>query len=129
MLHKNRVFGVKTYDSLDALADALFQYTWVKCAGLRWGDWLLLNDSFSEDGAQEYAVVRESDMVQVESLTVSWMSKDELLKIMQDVTSGQGAHTYLRQQGGVGVLLGVSMSQRVTNVIEDGKAHHCGNCA
>ncbi len=115
--------------TLEVLAEKLSDYTWTKCTGLRWNGWLLLNDSFSEDGAQEYAVVRESDMVQVESLTVSWMSKDELLKLMQEVTSGQGAHAYLRQQGGVAILLGVSMSQRVTNVIEDGRVHHCGNCA
>lgn len=129
MLHNGRVFGVSDVATLEVLTEKLSDYTWVKCAGLRWNGWLLLNDSFSEDGAQEYAVVRESDMVQVESLTVSWMSKDELLKIMQDVTSGQGAHAYLRQQGGVAALLGVSMSLRVTNVIEYGKAHRCAQCA
>ena len=40
---------------------------------------LWLNDSTGPDGAQEYAVVREEDLMQVESIPASWCSEDELI--------------------------------------------------
>jgi hypothetical protein len=47
---------------------------------------LFLNDSFSEDSAQEYAVVRDGR--QIESLTVSWMSRAEAHNTIDAVLHG-----------------------------------------
>ena len=49
---------------------------------------MFLNDSFSEDGAQEYAVVRDGQ--QIESLTVSWMSRAELHNTIDALLEGSG---------------------------------------
>ena len=51
-------------------------------------DLLFLNDSFSEDGAQEYAVVRQGR--QIEALTVSWMSRAELHNDVDWLLGGGG---------------------------------------
>jgi hypothetical protein len=79
MWHKQRRFVVN-----NVTRDELFDKftgdvsTWCLCQGWRCEGLLWLNDSLSENGAQEYAVVRESDMSQVESVTVSWMSQKRL---------------------------------------------------
>lgn len=69
-------------------------YVWTLCTGFELGGYLYLNDAFSEDGAQEYAVVKrpsEADPVfrQVESITFSWCRLDEALHYIQDTISGK----------------------------------------
>ena len=75
MLHQNRMFGVIAVQSVGELVENLTEHTWTLCTGFSLEGLLFLNDSFSEDGAQEYAVVRDGR--QIESLTVSWMSRAE----------------------------------------------------
>jgi hypothetical protein len=58
---------------------------------------LFLNDSFSEDGAQEYAVVRDGR--QIESLTVSWMARAEAWADIDWLVHGGGG------------IMGLSMSK------------------
>jgi hypothetical protein len=74
MIHTNRVFGVKTVHCIQTLAYELFHHTWSGCTGYHLDEYLFLNDSFSPDGAQEFAVYRISDgqFTQIESITVSW---------------------------------------------------------
>lgn len=57
MIHHHRIFCVTAVDSLDELVEKLTQHTWTLYTGFRHGNFLLLNDAFSEDGAQEYAVI------------------------------------------------------------------------
>jgi hypothetical protein len=77
MLHKNRRFGVTDVHSTDELAEKLTKGSWTCCTGFRIGGLLFLNDSTSENGAQEYAVVREATREQLESITFGWMTLDE----------------------------------------------------
>jgi len=77
MMHKNRIWQVKDLP-IESLATELQRCTWCCCSGFRAGGMLWLNDATSPDGAQEYAVIRESDGAQVESVTVSWCKPEEL---------------------------------------------------
>jgi hypothetical protein len=77
MTHSKRRWTVGDVETPEELAHKLTQYTWTGCRAFRLvGSGLLfLNDSFSEDGAQEYGVVIESTRRQVESVTFGWMSE------------------------------------------------------
>ncbi len=75
MIHGNRRFGVYEVASVGELVENFTQHTWTLCTAFSLENLLFLNDSFSEDRAQEYAVVRDGR--QIESLTVSWMSRAE----------------------------------------------------
>lgn len=75
MIHKNRRWKITDVATLEELSKKLICHSWCLCTGFRVivgarTELLVLNDSFSEDGAQEFAILR--DGVQVESLTVSW---------------------------------------------------------
>lgn len=74
MIHEKRKYVVVDVASAEELAKKLTEMTWCLCNGFRFDGLLFLNDAFSEDGAQEYAVIREKDMVQVESVTFSWIN-------------------------------------------------------
>lgn len=77
MIHKNRKYRIVEVASLLELAQKLAGgATWCSCNGFTCNTLTLLNDSFSADGAQEYAVIRNGR--QIESLTCSWMSVEEL---------------------------------------------------
>lgn len=76
MIHKSRRYRVAERGSVFELAYDLINHTWCSCNGFSIGDLVFLNDSFSADGAQEYAVFRGNR--QIESLTVSWMKLDDL---------------------------------------------------
>ena len=62
MIHKNRCFGVGNVQTIEELAEKLTTATWTLCTGFRFQGLLFLNDSFTEESAQEYAVIREADM-------------------------------------------------------------------
>jgi hypothetical protein len=78
MMHKNRRFSISDVPEAE-LANKLVNYSWTLCTGFRCKGFLFLNDATSEDGAQEYAVIREGDSVQVESITFSWCSLEEAI--------------------------------------------------
>lgn len=78
MWHKQRRFQITDVLTDDELAEKLREHTWTLCTGFRFGASLWLNDSFSEDSAQEYAVVREADGAQLETITVSWCTAEAL---------------------------------------------------
>lgn len=77
MLHKNRRWQIVDVTS-DELLEKLLNHSWTGCTGWRCNGIFWLNDATSGDGAAEYAIVRESDSAQIESLTVSWCSADDL---------------------------------------------------
>jgi hypothetical protein len=82
MMHHRRRYQVRDIPTDEELATELQRCTWGGCTGFRRAGYLWLNDAFSEDGAQEYAVIREADWQQVESVTVSWCSGQELLDLI-----------------------------------------------
>ena len=117
MLHRNRRFVLA---NVAQAADLLQKFkgpvtTWTLCTGWRYQGWLWLNDSTSENAAQEYAVVREADMVQWESITVSWASPDFLRKFIGDLDRGEVEGPFYGQ---------------ITNRIETPEQHgRCELCA
>ena len=86
MIHNKRKYDVREVSSPDELADELIRTTWCLCTGFSLEGYLFLNDSFTEDSAQEYAVVRDGS--QVESITVSWCNRATLLRHIHEVLAG-----------------------------------------
>ena len=86
MIHHHRTFSVVVVDSLDELVQKLIDRTWTLCTCFAYHELLLANDSFSEDGAQEYAVYKDGR--QIESLTVSWMTRESLREVIQGLEEG-----------------------------------------
>ena len=58
MFHENRIWCVAKVASEEELAYTLTEYTMCCCCGFEFGGYLLLNDSTSADGAQEYFVCK-----------------------------------------------------------------------
>jgi hypothetical protein len=87
MLHRHRRFAVSVVASLEELIEKLTQHTWTLCTCFEYQGLLLANDSFSEDGAQEYAVYKEGR--QIESLTVSWMTRARLQEVIEALLRGE----------------------------------------
>ena len=95
MIHTNRVYQlVDDVSDIATLAETLTQHTWTRCTAFELrtspdaAPLLFLNDSFSEDGAQEYAVVREGR--QIESVTFSWCSRAEACDTIAWLARGGG---------------------------------------
>lgn len=90
MLHKRRRFRVTEIESVDDLCEKLTQHTWTLCTGFRLRDegqtLLFLNDSTSEDGAQEYAVFIGDR--QVESITFGWCTLERAGELLRAVLAG-----------------------------------------
>jgi len=89
VLHTTRKWCVVDIDDADKLAELLTEYTHTLCSGFRYKGYLFLNDSTSENGAQEYAVVKEDTKQQVESITFSWCTLDEAKTYIQRIAAGE----------------------------------------
>jgi hypothetical protein len=113
MFHCRRRFSVADVASAEELATKLTEQVWTLCTGFRFGGYLFLNDSLSPDGAQEYAVVRESDSVQVESITFGWCTRDRALRLIENIVAGRCHESY----------------GCATNPIEPSASHRCPACA
>src|SRR5262249_53198626 len=87
MLHHHRRFAVTVVPSIEELTEKLTQHTWTLCTCFAYQGLLLANDSFSEDGAQEYAVYK--DARQIETLTVSWMTRERLQDVVEALRRGE----------------------------------------
>lgn len=85
MLHKDRCWRITDAACVEQLAELLTERTWTLCTGFRLGGVLFLNDATGPDGAQEYAAVRESDSVQVESWTCSWMTAERCAELIREM--------------------------------------------
>ena len=92
-MHTGRIWNVAGPFGPAQLADRLAKYSWTLCSGFECLGYLYLNDSTSEDALQEYAVVRKSDLVQVESITVSWM-EPEVIAGFAETVGDRDPHTY-----------------------------------
>ena len=87
MMHHHRRFAVTVVPTMGDLTEQLTQHTWTLCACFEYQGLLLANDSFSEDSAQEYAVYKEAR--QIESLTVSWMTRERLQEVIEALLRGE----------------------------------------
>ena len=116
MWHRNRTFNVVDLSEPEELLEKLKEHTWTLCAGWRLNGWLWLNDSLSEDGAHEYAVVHEQTMIQWESLTISWMSPEDVIAFIRMFN--------------VGTAPGPFFPNPVTNKLDTPEEHgRCHLCA
>ena len=104
MCHKHRLYCVETVLTVEELAEKLIGTVWCLCAGFQLrdaADTLFLNDSFSPDGAQEYAVLRRlnGQWYQVDSITFGWVrSLDKACLYIRDAATGQ-SDQYARSWG------------------------------
>lgn len=92
MLFPKRVHHVADVPSVEDLAEKLTAHTWTLCTGFRLavGDQalLFLNDSTSEDGAQEYAVFAP-DGRQLETITFGWCDRGRAVELIRQVLAGR----------------------------------------
>jgi len=97
MIHPNRDFAVSDMsDDLESLAHNMSQITWCLCSSWKVDDFLLLNDSFSEDGASEFAICKilktdgdTTEVEQIESVTFSWFTVDQALDYLIMIKEGK----------------------------------------
>jgi len=87
MIHHHRRFAATVVPSMGELIEKLIEHTWTLCTCFAYQGLLLANDSFSEDGAQEYVVYKEAR--QIESLTVSWMTRERLQEVIEALLRGE----------------------------------------
>jgi len=97
VLHRHRKWQVAPENlSPKALARKLAGGgSWTPCTGFRCGKVLWLCDATGPDGAQEYAIVREEGLRQIESITASWCTPERLLEYAWRFHSGLGLETEL----------------------------------
>lgn len=93
MMHRRRTWCVGPVASAEELARMLTEITWCLCNGFELDGYWFLNDATSEDGAQEYAVVKKEGPngtpVQVESITMSWCSEAQALEHIRKSVAGE----------------------------------------
>jgi len=89
MIHHARRYSLTVVSDPAALAQLLTKRTWCGCAAFQIGEYLLLNDSFSGDTAQEYAIVRVLDRRQIESITFGWCSTSRAHELLIQVLAGE----------------------------------------
>ncbi|MEZ6128983.1 MAG: hypothetical protein R3C59_09890 [Planctomycetaceae bacterium] len=99
MLHNNRIWCVAEVASAEELAEKLTKSTWCCCQAFQIAGhprYLWLNDSTSEDGAQEFAVLCQNIdtgvHLQIESVTFGWCDDDRALQYIQDTLNGHHDH-------------------------------------
>jgi len=88
MIHGKRTFHVGAVATPEELAEKLTGSTWTLCTGFELDGVLFLNDSFSEDSAQEYAVIEDGH--QVESITFSWCDRPQAEQHIRTIIAGAG---------------------------------------
>ena len=133
MMHKRRLWSVYYVPTIRDLAEKLTEYSWCLCNGFQIGSYVFLNDATSEDGAQEFGVVRtdqplfartnrkNSERVytvnQIESITASWMDRAEMEEFITELLRGEADFT--RPKGWAGTKI----------MIDHGRGHRCILCA
>jgi hypothetical protein len=107
------------------LSEKLTNHSWCLCNGFLFNNHLFLNDAFSEDGAQEYAVYRILNdrrvdgigdvlAIQTESITFSWIEDgEEAIKYINDATTPD--HT----------TYGEETIRRIDLFTKHERCHHC----
>ncbi|MFH1417346.1 MAG: hypothetical protein ABII12_03560 [Planctomycetota bacterium] len=99
MMHKRRRWMITEAKTPEQLARDLTEQTWTLCTGFEFKGYLFLNDSTSEDGAQEYAVVLplpDGAYVQIESITFGWCSFEKGLANVKHIITGAADRSEFR---------------------------------
>lgn len=89
MLHVSRRWCVERV-TREELIDRLAGRTWDLCAGFSCEDVLWLNDSIGHDSPQMFAAVSRDfgtgEWRQLDVFSVSWMARDRLRSLLDDLT-------------------------------------------
>jgi hypothetical protein len=88
MMHRQRRWTIADVADPAELAEQLTTRTWCSCQGWRHAGYLYLNDATGEDGAQEYGVVKEATLLQVESITFGWIDATRALGYIAQIGAG-----------------------------------------
>ena len=93
MFHSKRIWCVTPKETPEEVARLLKEHTWTLCTAFEIRGYLFLNDSTSEDGAAEFAVVKRpaevgGQFLQVESITFGWCDYAKALDYIQRALSG-----------------------------------------
>jgi len=95
MMHRRR-WSLAAAESPEDLGRKLTQHTWTLCTGFYVAgheDYLFLNDATCEDGAGEWGICKrqpgQTEFVQVESITFSWLTLDAALGQIRRVLAGE----------------------------------------
>ncbi len=115
-MHRRR-WSVTDVATAGDLACMLTGEEWTPCSGFRHGGYLWLNDATGPDGAQEYAVIREDDHAQVESVTFGWVDEARGLAIIREIVAGAG--------GDFSASFGWIDSRLVETPTQHGRCRHC----
>lgn len=75
--HHYRTWRVERGLGPSQIAHRISNNTFCGCVGFECQGLLWLNDSTGPDGAQEWAVIRESDSRQCESITTGWSTPEK----------------------------------------------------
>jgi hypothetical protein len=100
MFHSHRHWCVRRAETPAELARRGTSYSWTLCTAFELGGYLFLNDSTSENGAVEFAVVKKPDKPrgryqQVETITFGWCCYDKALDHIRRVLAGEyDAHAF-----------------------------------
>lgn len=118
MLHTRRTWGVKRYEDPAEMVEALSSMSWTLCTALETSAGTIwVNDSITEDSAQEYGVLRPDGdgYRQVETITVSWCDAAKLRAYIDQADRGDFDQKF---------LLGRVDAERI-----DTSHHFCWLCA
>lgn len=119
MWHSKRLWSVGNVATAEELAEKLTNHTHCLCTGFRCGGYLFLNDSLSEDGSAEYAVLKPLDdgtYRQIESITFGWTTPVVALKLILNTLAGD--------------FDGATYAKVVEPRLEEATEHErCGYCA
>ena len=92
----NRTWSVKEVETLDELASLVSGNIWTLCTGFSvegFPQYLFLNVSTCEDGAQEYAVIKgaleKPEHEQIESFTFGWCNEARCLELIGETLAGK----------------------------------------
>lgn len=114
MWHKGRRWSVINIETPDELAERLTRSDHQQCVGFRLKHLLFLNDSQSGSTQKEFAVIRDSDKVQVASILFGWCDEQTALEYIHESLTGENHSTIERKP------------QKLT--LEDPKTHSCPYC-
>jgi hypothetical protein len=96
MMHKDRRWSLSAAATPDELARLLTEHTWTLCSAFCVAgheNYLFVNDATSENGAQEYAVLKgrigSAEFTQIESITFSWCTAQEALEYVRSAIAGR----------------------------------------
>jgi hypothetical protein len=101
------------------LAEKLTEHTWTLCQGFELLGYLFLNDALSEDGAQEYGIVKKDSerFFQVESVTFDWCSPERAIQLIDDTIHGEFDDGPMHEE--------LSLSDKLDNPETHGRCEFC----